>query len=175
MKFYWGIFTGDKQIIYIFAQKVIKGVYQHDMSSHTLFFIRFLRGIGKHNIINMTDDNILTCYSCFLVSILSKCPNQSLYATKANIKNAFITYMEMGKNCPIDRRNFQYEHFVSEARNIISEVGGIDQIIQAFKSLATNEDITECKTYLMNFGHQCRRISNSEAPMQEAIYISKQF
>ena len=73
--------------------------------------------------------------------------------------------MEMGKSCAIDR-NFQYENFINEARNIISEVGGIEQI---------NEDITECKTYLMNFGHQCRRISNSEAPMQEAIYISKQF
>ena len=72
--------------------------------------------------------------------------------------------MEMGKSCAIDR-NFQYENFINEARNIISEVGGIEQIIQAFKSLATNEDITECKTYLMNFGHQCRRISNSEAPM----------
>ena len=70
---------------------------------------------------------------------------------------------------------FKDYSFINEARNIISEVGGIEQIIQAFKSLATNEDITECKTYLMNFGHQCRRISNSEAPMQEAIYISKQF
>lgn len=52
--------------------------------------------------------------------------------------------MEMGKSCVIDR-NFQYENFINEARNIISEVGGIEQIIQAFKSLATNEDITECK------------------------------
>ena len=140
----------------------------------TPYFLSASSGNWKCNIINMTDDNILTCYSCFLVSILSKCPNQSLSATKVNIKNAFITYMEMGKSCAIDR-NFQYENFINEARNIISEVGGIEQIIQAFKSLATNEDITECKTYLMNFGHQCRRISNSEAPMQETIYISKQF
>lgn len=81
--------------------------------------------------------------------------------------------MEMGKNCAIDR-NFPYETFIAEARNLISEVGGIDQIIQTFKSLATNEDITECRTYLMNFGHQCRRISNSEAPMQEAVHICKQ-
>ena len=79
----------------------------------------------------------------------------------------------MGKNCAI-ARNFPYENFIAEARNIISEVGGIDQIIQAFKSLASSEDIAECKTYLMNFGHQCRRISSSEAPMQEAVHICKQ-
>mgnify|MGYP006969338448 FL=1 len=47
----------------------------------------------------------------------------------------------MGKSCAIDR-NFQYENFINEARNIISEVGGIEQIIQAFKSLATNEDLS---------------------------------
>lgn len=81
--------------------------------------------------------------------------------------------MEWGKGCSFDRK-FPFESYVSEAKNMISEVGGIDQIIQAFKSLASSEDITECKTYLMNFGHQCRRISNSEAPMQEAIYICKQ-
>ena len=80
----------------------------------------------------------------------------------------------MGRNCAVDR-NFPYEDFVSEARGIISEVGGIEQIIQVFKSLANSEDIVECKTYLMNFGHQCRRISNSEAPIQEAVYICKQF
>ena len=80
----------------------------------------------------------------------------------------------MGKSCAIDR-NFQYENFINEARNIISEVGGIEQIIQAFKSLATNEDITECKTYLMNFGHQCRRISNSQMiPIRIQIINNKQ-
>ena len=68
----------------------------------TPYFLSASSGNWKCNIINMTDDNILTCYSCFLVSILSKCPNQSLSATKVNIKNAFITYMEMGKSCAID-------------------------------------------------------------------------
>lgn len=46
MKFYWGIFAGNKQIIYI-AQKVIRGVYQHDMSSHTLMYCWLSSGIGK--------------------------------------------------------------------------------------------------------------------------------
>lgn len=82
--------------------------------------------------------------------------------------------MEMGKNCGIDK-HFPYEEFINQAKNIISEVGGIDPIIQAFKDLANNKDTKECKTYLMNFGHQCHRISNSEEPMQEAAYICKQF
>ena len=88
----------------------------------TPYFLSASSGNWKCNIINMTDDNILTCYSCFLVSILSKCPNQSLSATKVNIKNAFITYMEMGKSCAIDR-NFQYENFINEARNTLENQG----------------------------------------------------
>ena len=120
-----------------------------------------------------TDIKIINSYFLFtIVLIILVCIGYSSYAlfsftkTSTNVIEGTVGELKKsGVDTLIKLTNNQNNsglYTITHAKDSTLQIG-------------TNEDITECKTYLMNFGHQCRRISNSEAPMQEAIYISKHF
>ena len=116
-------------------------------------------------------DEAFTCYASFLTHILKSCQYDKCGTLmKIKLENHFLLYLALGKgkNCAL--QDFPLQQFLQQTETFVLSFG-LENMFRQIKEIASENEITFCKTSLMNFANVCRKEIGSPVPMQQAVSI----